>query len=59
MMGNSVTLRSVPGTTRMNGTRGKITDKNLYDITRPPLPLVEFQIHGKEKSTFPGQAIYK
>lgn len=54
-MGNSVTLsRSVPGAIRNDGTSSKITDKDLYDITRPPLSLLEFQIRGKRKSTFPG-----
>jgi hypothetical protein len=54
-MGNSVTIsRSVPGTIRNDGTSSKITDKDLYNITRPPLSLLEFQIHGKRKSTFSG-----
>jgi hypothetical protein len=54
-MGNSVTLsRSVPGVIRMDGTSGKIMDKDLYDIARPPLSLLEFHIKGKRKSTYPG-----
>ena len=57
-MGNSFTLsRSVPSAVRMDGTVGKIMDKDLHDITRPPLSLVEFAIHGKRKSTFPGQGL--
>lgn len=54
-MGSSITLRrSVPGPIRANGKQGKIVDKDLYDITRPPLNLVTFHIHGKRKSTYPG-----
>ena len=54
-MGSSITLRrSVPGPVRANGRQGKIMDKDLYDITRPPLNLVTFSIHGKRKSTYPG-----
>lgn len=54
-MGNSVTLsRSVPGAMRADGTTRKIIDKDLYDITRPPLSLLEFHLKGKRKSTFPG-----
>jgi hypothetical protein len=54
-MGNSVTLsRSVPGAIRMDGTSGKIMDKDLYDISRPPLSFLEFHIKGKRKSTYPG-----
>lgn len=54
-MGSSITLRrSVPGPVRANGRQGKIVDKDLYDITRPPLNLVTFHIHGKRKSTYPG-----
>ncbi len=54
-MGNSITLsRSVPGAVRLTGKSSKIIDKDLYDITRPPLSILEFHIHGKRKSTFPG-----
>lgn len=54
-MGNSITLsRSVPGAVRTGGKSSKIIDKDLYDITRPPLSILEFHIHGKRKSTFPG-----
>jgi hypothetical protein len=59
-MGNSVTLsRSVPGAIRTDGTTGKVIDKELYDIIRPPLSLVEFHIKGKRKSTFPGTGILR
>ena len=54
-MGSSITLRrSVPGHMRASGTQGKIIDKDLYDITRPPFDLLSFSIHGKRKSTYPG-----
>lgn len=54
-MGSSIMLRrSVSGPIRANGKQGKIFDKDLYDITRPPLNLVTFHIHGKRKSTYPG-----
>lgn len=54
-MGNSIKFsRSVPGVIRRAGKSSKIMDKDLYDITRPPLSILEFQIHGKRKSTFPG-----
>jgi hypothetical protein len=54
-MGSSITLRrSVLGPVRANGKQGKIMDKDLYDITRPPLNLVTFGLHGKRKSTYPG-----
>jgi hypothetical protein len=54
-MGNSITLsRSVPGVMRIGGKSSKIMDKELYDISRPPLSILEFHIHGKRKSTFPG-----
>ena len=54
-MGSSVTLRrSVPGPVRTNGKQGKIVDKDLYDIKRPPLNFVTFHLHGKRKSTYPG-----
>jgi len=55
-MGNSITLRrSVPGVVRANGQRGKTIDKDLYDIKRPPFDLFSFSIHGKRKSTYPGE----
>jgi hypothetical protein len=54
--GNSITLRrSVRGSTRPNGSTGKITDKDLYDISRPPMTVTNFVIKGKRKSTFPGE----
>jgi hypothetical protein len=54
-MGSSITLRrSVPAAARASGASGKIMDKDLYDITRPPLDLITFQLKGKRKSTFPG-----
>lgn len=54
-MGNSITLsRSVPGAIRTADKSSKIIDKDLYDITRPPLSILEFHIHGKRKGTFPG-----
>jgi hypothetical protein len=39
---------------RVTGKSSKIMDKDLCDITRPPLSISEFHIHGKRKSTFPG-----
>jgi len=55
-MGSSITLRrSVQRPVRANGTQGKIEDKDLYDITRPPFNLLSFTIHGKRKSTYPGE----
>ena len=54
-MGSSITLRrSVPGIIREDGRKGKIVDKDLYEITRPPFNLLGFDIVGKRKSTFPG-----
>jgi len=54
-MGNSITLRrSVPGPLRPNSQAGKIQDKDLYDITRPPFSAFFYQIHGKRQSTYPG-----
>jgi len=54
-MGTSITLRrSVPGAVRANGSAGKIVDKDLYDITRPPMTDVQFELKGKRKSTYPG-----
>jgi hypothetical protein len=54
-MGSSVILRrSVPGIVRDDGRQGKIVDKDLYEITRPPFNLFGFSILGKRKSTFPG-----
>jgi hypothetical protein len=46
--------RSVPGSVRASGTTGKIMDKDLYEIIRPPSTLTEFEICGKRRSTFPG-----
>ena len=54
-MGNSITLRrSVPGPMRSNCLPGKIQDKDLYDITRPPFSNLFYQIRGKRQSTYPG-----
>ncbi len=54
-MGTSITLRrSVPGPFRANGKTGKIIDKEIYDIKRPPMTLLHFVLHGKRKSTYPG-----
>lgn len=54
-MGSSITLRlSVLGPVRSTGQTGKVQDKDLYDITRPPFNNSSFQIHGKRQSTYPG-----
>jgi hypothetical protein len=59
-MGNSITLsRSVPGTVRVTGKSSKIMDKDLYDITRPPLSISEFISTAREKVPSLERAIFR
>lgn len=46
---NSITLRrSVPNTVNPQ----KVTDKDLWEIFRPPMARTKFQLHGKTESTY-------